>query len=123
MEVHKDFEKLEIPLIAKLFVIYYCVHKLILTLPKFERYSLGEAMQRAVLEACELVVEANSANKYDRPSKLIKVNAKIEITKLLVRIALNMELIKTPTYLEIQTHLQEAGKMTQGWIKYSKNNV
>lgn len=120
-KIHNNFEKLDIPLVAKLFVIYERTHKIIFSLPKFERYTLGEAMERTILETFDLVVRANHSSKYEKVELLVRSNAKIEVAKLLFRIGLNAEMITTPIYLDIERHLQDAGKMTQGWIKYSRN--
>jgi hypothetical protein len=92
--INHNFEKLEIPLVAKLFTIYEMTHRLIFSLPKFERYTLGEKMEDTVLRALELVVIVNSVNKFERENTLAEVNAKIELLKLLYRLALNCNLIE-----------------------------
>ena len=119
--MHNDFEKLEIPLIAKLFVIYEKAHRIIATIPKYERYTLGEKIESAILETLELIVIANSASKFEKERYLSKANAKIETLKLLCRIGLNCKIIEHCVYLEFESDLQEAGRMTQGWIKYARN--
>ena len=116
---HK-IEKLEIPVMSKLFVIYEITHRLIFKLPKFERYTLGEKTENVILEGVEMIVMANGSNKYEKEKYLLKLNAKIEMLKLLYRIMLNCQIIEFVKYLEIETHLQEAGKMTQGWVKYTR---
>lgn len=124
MNTHnKNFETLDIPIIAKLFVVYEKTHKLIFTLPKFERYSLGEKLETTVLEIYDLIICANHASKYDKTNLLIRANAKIEIVKLLFRVCLECDMIETKVYLDIEHRLQEIGKMTQGWIRYSRNNA
>jgi hypothetical protein len=51
MDNHVDFEKLEIPLVSVLFVVYEKAHKILFSLPKFERYTLGEKIENTILEA------------------------------------------------------------------------
>lgn len=120
-KINHDYEKLDIPLVAKLFVIYESTHRLIFTLPKFERYTLGEKIECTVLETLELIVIANGLGKIEKERVLLKTNAKVEVLKLLFRIALNCKMIEAKKYLEIEKHLQETGRMTQGWIKYAHN--
>lgn len=113
-------EKLEIPIMSKLFVIYEFTHKLIFKLPKFERYTLGEKTENIILETIEMIIIANGTSKYEKEKYLLKSNAKIEMLKLLYRIMLNCHIIEFKKYLEIEGYLQEIGKMTQGWIKYTR---
>ena len=121
MDNHNDFEKLDIPLVATLFKIYEKAHKLIFSLPKFERYTLGEKIEGSILKAIELIIIANGVSKFDKEKMLLRVNAKIELLKILYRIALNCQMIDGQKYLETEKDLQEAGKQTQGWIKYARN--
>lgn len=121
MEQQKDFEKIEMPILSHLLVLYESVHKMVFSFPKYERYSLGEKVQGAILSAIELAVIANGANRYEKEKILLRTNAKIELLKVLVRIALNCEMIEIKTYLETEKRIQEIGKMTQGWIRYARN--
>ncbi len=120
-KVYNDFEKLEIPLMAKLVSAYELAHKDINSFPKHERYSLGEKIERTILEAIELITIANNSNKFEKEKILIKVNGKIETLKILYRIAWNCGIIEQGKYMEMQKIFQECGKMAQGWIKYARN--
>lgn len=121
--MHNDFSKLEIPVVIKLFIIYEVAHKLIFSFPKHERYSLGEKIENSILESIETLIMANQVSKYEKEKILIKANSKIELLKILFRIALNCQIIEVKEYLETENKLQEIGKMTQGWIKYSRNTI
>lgn len=121
--IHSDFSKLEIPVIIKLFVLYEITHKLIFKFPKHERYTLGEKIENSILEAIEIFILANQASKYEKEKTLMRANSKIELLKILFRISLNCQIMNNKDYLEMENRLQETGKMTQGWIKYSRNAV
>src|ERR1700690_672783 len=118
---HSDFSKLEIPVVIKLFMVYEITHKLIFKFPKHERYSLGEKIENSILEAIEIFILANQSSKYEKEKILCKANSKIELLKILFRISLNCQILDGREYLGIESRLQEIGKMTQGWIKYSRN--
>jgi len=118
---HSDYSKLEIPVVIKLFVVYEISHKLIFKFPKHERYALGEKIENSILEAIEILITANQSSKYEKEKTLIKANCKIELLKILFRISLNCGIMDGKVYLEMEARLQEIGRMTQGWIKYSKN--
>lgn len=96
---------------------------MIFTLPKFERYALGERIENAVLEAMELTIRANTASRLEKENLLAQTNAKIELLKILYRLALNCQMIQGPKYLELEKNLQEAGKQAMGWLKYERNTV
>lgn len=118
---HNDFSKLEIPVVIKLFVLYEITHKLIFKFPKHERYTLGEKLENTILNGVEFFVLANQVSKYEKEKVLTQANSKVELLKILFRISLNCTIIDSREYLEIENKLQEIGKMTQGWIKYTRN--
>jgi len=118
---HNDFSKLEIPVVVKLFVLYEMAHKRIFGFPKHERYTLGEKIEKTILNTIEFFVCANHVSKYEKEKVLIQANAKIELLKLLFRMCLNCAMIESREYLEIECKLQEIGKMTQEWIRYARN--
>jgi hypothetical protein len=120
MDTIHDFEKLEIPILAKMFTIYEFAHKFIFSLPKFERYTLGEKIEKTILDTIEIIVMANQSSKFEKERYLLKANAKIETLKLLYHIALNCKNIEPRKFLEIERNIIEAGKMAQGWIKYAR---
>lgn len=120
---HNDFSKLEIPVVIKLFILYEITHKLIFKFPKHERYTLGEKIEKAILDTIELFVFANQVSKYEKEKVLAQANAKVELLKILFRISLNCQIVESRIYLETEGKLQEIGKMTQGWIKYARNST
>ena len=106
---------------AKLVIAYQSAHKNINSFPKHERYALGEKIEETILEAVEFIVHANSSSKFEKERILVRINGKIEILKILYRIALNCGIIEQRKYLEEQKALQECGRMAQGWTKYARN--
>jgi hypothetical protein len=104
-------------------MVYETTHKLIFKFPKHERYSLGEKIETSVLETMEFFILANQVSKYEKEKTLMKANSKIELLKILFRLSLNCRIIDDKEYLEMENKLQEIGRMTQGWIKYSRNMI
>ena len=78
-------------------------------------------METAILDGIEFFVLANQVSKYEKEKVLAKANSKVELLKILFRISLNCTIVESKEYLEIENKLQEIGKMTQGWIKYTRN--
>ena len=52
----------------------------------------------------------------------MKANAKIEVLKILFRLALDNDFINENQYLQNEEYLQEAGRMLGGWIKYLRSD-
>lgn len=121
MDNNKNFSSIEIPLIKKLYELYKCSHKTILVFPKHERYSLGEKIENNILETMELSLFGNAQPKNFKETYLLKANAKIEILKILFRLALDNNFINETQYLKAEEYLQESGKMLGGWIKYLRS--
>lgn len=122
MNNNKNFTSIEIPLIKKLYELYKCAHKSISVFPKHERYSLGEKIEANILEAIELSLFGNAQPKNFKDAYLLKANAKVEVLKILFRLALDNDFINETQYLKTEDILQEAGKMLGGWIKYLRSD-
>lgn len=78
-------------------------------------------MERSVLDLAEILILASQSSKYEKEGLLLKASAKIELLKILFRMALNCKIVETREYLEMEKLLQEVGKMTNGWIKFARN--
>jgi hypothetical protein len=122
MNNHKNFASIEIPLVKKLYELYRYAHKSVSVFPKHERYSLGEKIETNILEAVEAVIFGNAQPKNFKDAYLLRANAKIEVLKILFRLAMDNEFINSTQYLKTEEYLQEAGKMLGGWIKYLRSD-
>jgi len=118
MNSNKNFQSIEIPLIKKLYELYKYAHKSVSVFPKHERYSLGEKIETGVLDAIEAVLFGNAQPKNFKDSYLLRANAKVEVLKILFRLALDSEFINSTQYLKTEEYLVESGKMLGGWLKY-----
>ena len=123
MDNHKNFASIEIPLVKKLYELYKYAHESVSVFPKHERYSLGEKIEMNILEAIEAVIFGNAQPKNFKDAYLLRANAKIEVLKILFRLALDNEFINPTQYLKTEEYLHEAGKMLGGWIKYLRSGA
>lgn len=117
---HKNFEQIEIPVIKKLYELYKLTHTLIIKFPKHEKYNLGEKLECIILESIELIIFGNVQPKNFKDGYILKANAKIELLKILYRLAFSINAIDNSSYLKTQESLQKIGKMLGGWLKYLK---
>jgi len=108
----------EIPLVHTFYESYKLWHQLVLKFPKSERYTLGQTCGNGLLQLLELVLEASSVKDLKRKYVLLEhTSAKLDAAKLLVRLAHDCDCLQNNRYMEMQSFLQEAGKMLGGWKK------
>lgn len=86
--------------------------------PKTKRHTLGKKLDNLTLEIFELLFSIpNSKNKAE---VLNQISIKLDLIKILLRFAKDTQCLKNKNYLELQTVLQETGKMLGGWIRATK---
>lgn len=107
----------EIPIIQKVYDFYRELYLAVEKMPKKNKYTLGEKLGRTTLDLMELLIMASYAHKEDKNIFLGKANAKLELLKILVRLAEEIKTINTKKYLLLEERLQETGKMLGGWMR------
>ena len=79
-------------------------------------------MENIILEIFDLSISASFELKSNKLALLNSSRIKIEILKRLFRIMHEIEIIEKKKYIELEFDLIEISKMTNGWIKYLKEN-
>lgn len=111
----------DIPIFSKLYDFYNQLTQAINNFPKTKRYTLGQKIDNITLDIFELLFEIPfSKNKI---STLQQISIKIDLLKVLLRSAKDNQSITDKRYLELQTVLQEIGKMLGGWMRSTKQNL
>jgi hypothetical protein len=110
---------LDIPIFAKSYEFYKRLTLGIVTFPKTKRYTLGQKLDDITLEIFEHLISVPNNNKTET---LYKVSNKIDLLKILLRLAKDTLALTNKNYLELQEMLQEIGKMLGGWIRATKQN-
>ena len=112
----------DIPIVQSFYQLYVSFHEQIKQFPKTERYTLGSTLQNQLLAAFESVLTAASTT--ETPIKLKElqvVSAKVDLLRLLTRLAKDCKCLSNQSYLELESNLHEIGRMLGGWIKSLKN--
>ncbi|MBU1327227.1 diversity-generating retroelement protein Avd [Patescibacteria group bacterium] len=108
----------DIPIFTKLYALY---RELAITLPSFpktQRYSLGARLENTVLDILEfLFLVPTSPEKFNI---LQMMSVKVDLLKVLLRLAKDTQALSSARYLVLQEMLQEIGKMLGGWIRAAK---
>lgn len=112
---------LDVPIVHNLYQLYQNLHKLILKFPKSQRYSLGANLQNQLLSALEGVITAASVSQPELKLRYLQtVSAKIDLLRLLTRLAKDCQCVSNKEYLDIESSLHESGRMLGGWLKSIK---
>jgi len=111
----------DIPIFTKLYALYRAIADTLPSFSKTQRYSLGERLERIVLDTLELLFFVPMS-----PSKLETLqtmSVKVDLLKVLLRLAKDTQALSEGKYLALQEMIQEVGKMLGGWIRTTKQTA
>jgi len=108
---------LDIPIFHRIYDLYKLLHSHQAQIPKLQRYTLWQKCENTTLALLEVLIETGHQKGEDRIQTLYSLSNKLDLLKVLVRLAKETRTIDNSRYLEIQAVIQEIGKMIGGWIK------
>lgn len=106
-----------LPIINKTYDAYKSIIDLNNKLEKRRRYSIGLSLENSILDCMEILVMAKNAPKPLKAGYLIKASSKLEVATLKLRLLLELALINETKIFQVQTKLDEIGRMLGGWLK------
>lgn len=109
---------LDIPIFYKTYDLYKLMHSYHSRIPKAERYTLWQKCENTALALLEALIATSHQIGDARIDTLHILSNKLDLLKVLIRLAHDTHTIDQPQYLELQAILQEIGKMVGGWIKF-----
>jgi hypothetical protein len=109
---------LDIPIFHKLYSLYKILNSYHGTIPKMQRYTLWQRCENVSLALLEQVISTSHLKEEERAQALCAISTNIDLLKVLIRLAKETNTITPKQYLEVQTLLQEIGKMIGGWLKF-----
>ncbi len=92
----------------------------ITTFPKTKRYTLGQKLDNVTLDILELLFSVPS--NQDKIEILQKISTKVDLIKVLLRLAKDSQALQNNKYLGLESILQEIGRMLGGWIRSTKQS-
>jgi hypothetical protein len=109
---------MEIPIIQKSYDVYKEVVEINNHLEKRWRYSLGHSLEESILGLLESLIMAKHAPKSIKVSYLLKSMGHLEVSRLKLRLFLELKVVENDTNLfKIQAYNEEIGKMLGGWMR------
>lgn len=109
----------DIPIFTKLYDFYKTLTPVVTKFPKTKRYTLGQRLDNLTLEMFELLFSVSYSD--NKTKTLQQISTKLDLAKVLLRLAKDSQAVTNKDYLELQTILQEVGRMLGGWIRASKS--
>ena len=110
----------DVPIIHNLTTLYTSWSDLQIKFPKSKRYSLGERCDEALLDILQSICYAAHSTPEKKLPSLEIASTKLDLIKILFRVAKDTKCLANNDYLTLQSQLNEIGKMTGGWIKSLK---
>jgi len=105
----------------RLFEFYKLVYEYIQLFPNKDKYTLGKKIDSLILEIIELVFFTANVPKEEKFNILQKTDLKVNLVKILIRLAMEVKALDIKKYIQLQKELQEIGRMLGGWIRSVKS--
>src|SRR5947209_12347198 len=104
----------ELPVIAKTYdlVKWTCQHTA--KFPRSHRFVLGERIERRLYDLLETLIQARYTR--DRQALLRQANLNLEVLRFQLRLAHDLQCLRTNSYGFATRALQEIGAMVGGWL-------
>jgi hypothetical protein len=108
---------LDIPIFHRSYDLYKLLHSYQARIPKLQRYTIWQKCENTTLTLLEALIDTGHRKGADRLESLYILSNKLDLLKVLIRLAKDTRAIDNAQYLEIEKIMQEIGKMIGGWIK------
>jgi len=110
------------PLFQAVYKLYLAWYLRCQTIPKKDRFTIGQKAENTLLEIMTLVVSAYHTKDSVRKREILsQINIKVEGIKILFRLAKNVKAIEQQPYIDYESRLQEIGKMLGGWMRQTQS--
>ncbi|MBI4427272.1 MAG: diversity-generating retroelement protein Avd [Candidatus Magasanikbacteria bacterium] len=107
----------EIPILAKFIQMYKIFYRYLELFPKKDKYALGAKCETTMIAVLELLLAASRAEKNNKKNLISQASIKFDALKIFMRLTWELKILDDKKYAELQTHLQEIGKMIGGWLR------
>lgn len=107
----------DILIIQKTYNFYLRLNKVVSTISKKDRYTVGVKAEYSTLEIIEKFYLANSKIGNERLQILKSADITLKILQLLLKALFDTKAVNENVYISLSESLIEIGKMLGGWIK------
>lgn len=108
----------DVPIIQALYGLYAFWNSALVKFPKNQRHLLGQTCSVYLLDVLEKTLASAQATQISEKIVYLKqASTKLDALKLLIRLTKDCKCISNAQYLQMESKLQEIGRMLGGWIK------
>ncbi len=108
----------DVPIVRSIYIAYAFWNEVLKKFPKTQRHLLGARCSEYLLEILELTLAAaQTSETKEKLVNLRQASIKLDTLKLLVRLCKNCKCISNSSYLQMESQLQEVGRMLGGWTR------
>ena len=100
--------------IKSAYILWHGYHNI---LPKTQRYSLGNRVDKLFIELIEAISTASFLSREEKLPYVRVSIRKLDTLKILIMILWETESLENNQYITLSTPLDEAGKMLGGWSR------
>ncbi len=110
-------DELEFPILKKIYDLYKNLHCLRDCVARKDRHTVWERSENTTLDVLELTMLAAQRQKRDKYTALEIASAKLNVLRVLVRLAKDVKTIDQKKYIMLESQIDEIGRMLGGWMK------
>ncbi len=110
----------DIPIFKKTYELYRNIYILRQSIPKQDKYTLWQRIENVNLNIIEGILQASELFKQDKLPALEKASVRLNLLRMLIRLAKDIKIINNKKYTSLQSQIDEIGRMLGGWIKSTK---
>lgn len=104
-----------LPVLQKIKSVYLLWHGYHQTLPKTQRYSLGQRIDGFFIEMIEAIATAGFLSRQEKLPYVRRAIQKLDVLKILLMILWETKTLDNKKYGALSVPLDEIGKMLGGW--------
>lgn len=113
----------QMPLFQAVYKLYIAWHIRCETIPKKDRFTIGQKTESLLLEMLTLIVTAyHTKDVATKKEILSKANMSLECAKITIRLAKDVKALEQRWYIDYENRLQEIGKQMGGWMRQTQNS-
>lgn len=108
---------LDIPIYHKAYELCKILYSCHPAIPKTQLYTIWQKCEEVSIDMLEAIIHTGHTHANARIEAIYKISEKLDLLKTFMRLTREANSISQKKHLEIQSLLQEIGKMVGGWIK------
>lgn len=110
---------LHLPIYRKTYELFQEVFAIAKNFPREYKYTLGEKLQKEMIEMVVKIYEAN--NNEDKRRYIENILERIQIVELLLRLCRDMKIVSLKKYSQAVFIIEDISRQAEGWKNFNQN--